>query len=299
MQRLCEGRVAIVTGAGRGLGREYALMLAAHGARVLVNDLGSRADGTGKDTSPAQEVVDEIRSAGGEAAVNHDDVSDMEGAHRMVRQAIDAFGGLDVLINNAGILRDRMLVNMTEEEWDSVIKVHMKGTFAPTRHAVDYWREKVKAAGSPVNARIINTTSPSGLYGNVGQTNYAAAKMGICAMTIVESRELQRYGITVNAIAPRAQTRLTEGLRELTPEQIERRHPRFVASIVVWLASAESRAITGRVFEAGNGVLAVAESWRRGPCVEPTADPTAIGPIATALVAAARRNVDMDSQEIG
>lgn len=298
MQRLCEGRVAVVTGAGRGLGREYALMLAEHGAKVLVNDLGAAADGTGKDASPAQQVVEAIHAAGGEAAVNHDDVSDWVGAKRMIDQAIGTFGKLDVLINNAGILRDRMLVNMTEAEWDAVIKVHLKGTFAPSRHAVTYWRELVKTRGGPVGARIINTTSVSGIYGNVGQANYGAAKMGIAALTIIASRELQRYGVTVNAIAPRAQTRLTENLRELTEEELQRRDPRWVAPIVVWLSSAESDHVSGRVFEAGNGVLAIAEGWRRGPSADPVSEPTEIGPVITRLVKDAKGNVDMDSREI-
>jgi NAD(P)-dependent dehydrogenase (short-subunit alcohol dehydrogenase family) len=273
-------------------------MLAEHGAKVLVNDLGSAADGSGSDASPAQEVVAAIRAAGGEAAVNHDDVSDWNGAKRMIDQAVETFGSLDVLINNAGILRDRMLVNMSEAEWDCVIKVHLKGTFAPSRHAVAYWRDQTKARGGPVDARIINTTSPSGLFGNLGQTNYGAAKMGIAGMTIIAARELRRYGVTVNAISPRAQTRLTEGLRQLTEEQLRQRDPRWVAPIVVWLASAESKHINGRVFEAGNGVLAVAESWRRGPSAEPVADPVSIGPVVTKLVAAARTNVDMDSRDV-
>jgi NAD(P)-dependent dehydrogenase (short-subunit alcohol dehydrogenase family) len=298
MSRLCEGRVAVVTGAGRGLGREYALMLAEHGAKVLVNDIGAAADGTGCDVSPAQEVVDAIRAAGGEAAVNHDDISDWEGAKRMIDQAVQTFGTLDVLINNAGILRDRMMVNMVEEEWDSVIKVHLKGTFAPSRHAAVYWREQAKLRNAPVGARIINTTSVSGIYGNAGQSNYGAAKMGIAALTIITSRELRRYGVTVNAIAPRAQTRLTENLRKLTEEEIRRRDPRWVAPIVIWLASQESGHVNGRIFEAGNGVLAIAEGWRRGPSAEPIADPTGIGPIVTGMVKAAKGNVDMDSREV-
>ena len=221
MAKLCEGRVCIVTGAGGGIGREHALLLAAHGAKVVVNDLGGSMDGEGASTGPAQAVAEEIIAAGGEAVANTDDVSSWDGAERMVQQAIDTFGGLDVLVNNAGILRDRMLVNMDEAEWDAVIKVHLKGTFAPARHAAAYWRDRSKA-GEEVDARIINTTSVSGIYGNPGQTNYGAAKMGIAAFTIIAAQELQRYGVTVNAIAPGALTRMTEGLggfKQPTPEQ--------------------------------------------------------------------------------
>src|SRR5262244_164239 len=189
MAKLCEGRIAIVTGAGRGIGREHALSLAAHGARVVVNDLGGARDGSGASAGPAEEVVATIRSAGGEAVVNADDVSDWGGAERLVRQAVDTFGGLDVLVNNAGILRDRMLVNMTEAEWDAVIKVHLKGTFGPAHHATAYWRDRAKK-GENVQARLINTTSVSGIYGNAGQTNYGAAKAGIAAFTIIAAREL-------------------------------------------------------------------------------------------------------------
>jgi len=208
----CEDRVVIVTGAGRGIGREHALMLAAHGARVIVNDLGGSRDGTGADQGPAAEFVSEIRAAGGEAIANADDVSDFGAAKCMIEQAVDEFGRLDAVVNNAGILRDRMLVNMEEAEWDAVIQVHLKGTFAPSRHAAAYWRERSKA-GQPVDARIINTSSVSGIYGNPGQTNYGAAKMGIAAFTIIAARELARYGVTVNAVAPGALTRMTEDLR--------------------------------------------------------------------------------------
>ena len=185
MARLCEGRVALVTGAARGVGREHALGLAKHGAKVVVNDLGARVDGSGADTTPAQAVVDEIKALGGEAIVNGDDVSSWTGAKNMIDQTVDAFGTIDVVVNNAGILRDRMLVNMTEDEWDAVIQVHLKGTFAPSRHAAAYWRQLSKDKGEKVNARIINTSSTSGLYGNIGQTNYGAAKAGIAAFTII------------------------------------------------------------------------------------------------------------------
>jgi NAD(P)-dependent dehydrogenase (short-subunit alcohol dehydrogenase family) len=298
MTRLCEGRVAIVTGAGRGVGREYALMLAAHGAKVLVNDLGSSADGTGQDLSPAAQVVAEIRAAGGEAIANGDDVSDWDGAKQMIDQAIESFGTLDAVINNAGILRDRMLVNMSEAEWDAVIKVHLKGTFAPARHAAAYWRDRQKATGQPVNARLINTTSVSGIYGNQGQSNYGAAKAGIASFTVIAARELKRYGITVNAISPSAQTRMTEGLRELTEEQRKQRDPRWVAPIATWLVSEQSSRVTGRVFQAGNGILAVAEGWRRGPTIDQIDDPAKLGPIVADLVSRARLNAGMNGLDL-
>jgi NAD(P)-dependent dehydrogenase (short-subunit alcohol dehydrogenase family) len=299
MTAFCEDRVAIVTGAGRGIGKEHALMLAAHGAKVVVNDLGGARDGTGADVGPAQEVVAEIRAAGGEAVANGDDVSDFAAARRMVEQAVDEFGRLDVLVNNAGILRDRMLVNMDEQEWDAVIQVHLKGTFAPSRHAAAYWRERSKA-GEPVDARIINTTSVSGIYGNPGQTNYGAAKMGIAAFTIIAARELARYGVTVNGVAPGALTRLTEdlGMGQASEERKERMHPRWIAPIVTWLASADSRGVSGRIFEASGQMLAVAEGWHRGPSVEPILDPTQLGPIVTDLVKRARKNAGMNGQDM-
>ena len=211
MSGLCEGRVAIVTGAGRGIGREHALSLARQGAKVVVNDLGGNVDGSGGDISPAQQVVNEIIGMGGEAIANGDNVADWEGAQRMINTAIETFGDLHALVNNAGILRDRVLANMTEEEWDSVINVHLKGTFAPSRWAVAYWRERAKA-GEPVSGRIVNTTSVSGIYGNPGQANYGAAKAGIAAFTNIVALEVARYGVTVNAVGPVALTRMTEGL---------------------------------------------------------------------------------------
>jgi len=295
--KLCEGRVAIVTGAGRGLGREHALMLAAEGAKVVVNDIGASADGTGRDASLASSVVAAIRDAGGAAAVNGDDIADWNGAKHLIDHAVSEFGRLDVLVNNAGILRDRMLVNMTEAEWDAVIAVHLKGSFAATHHAAAYWRDRSKAEGAPVDARIINTSSSSGLFGNPGQANYGAAKAGTAALTVIAARELRRYGITVNAIMPHAQTRMTEGLRSHSPEALARRDPRFVAPIVVWLASAQSREVTGRVFEAGGGILAVMEGWHRGPSVDQVADPALLGPIVNDLVARARRNAGMDGKD--
>jgi len=299
MEKLCEGRVAIVTGAGRGIGREYALMLAAHGAKVVVNDLGGARDGTGASSGPAQDVVDEIRKAGGEASLNGADVSDFADASQMIAQAIQSYGRLDVLVNNAGILRDRMLVNMTEAEWDAVIKVHLKGTFAPAHHAAAYWRDRAKR-GEQVDARIINTTSVSGIYGNAGQTNYGAAKAGIAAFTIIAARELGRYGITVNAIAPGALTRLTEdlGMGRGTDEEKARLHPRWIAPIVTWLASTRSSHVTGRVFEASGEVLGVAEGWHRGPTVDPVSDPNEIGPIVDELVRVARKNAGMNGRDL-
>lgn len=290
---ICEGRVAIVTGGGRGLGRAYALMLASQGAKVLVNDLGSSASGMGEDQTPAEEVVSTIRAAGGQAEINTSDVADWDGAQSMIQQAVETFGGLDILINNAGILRDRMLVNMTEQDWDSVIRVHLKGTFAPLHHAANYWRLQQKA-GKPVDARIINTTSHSALFANIGQTNYAAAKAGIATMTVVAARELSRYGVTANAIAPRAQTRMTEGLREYTEEQVERRSPEWIAALVTWLASPESKDISGRVFEAWGYGYAVMESWQHGPQSEAARDPAVLGPRIEQIVRDARNNAGID-----
>ncbi len=290
---ICEGRVAIVTGGGRGLGRAYALMLASQGAKVLVNDLGSSASGMGEDQTPAEEVVSTIRAAGGQAEINTSDVADWAGAQSMIQQAVETFGGLDILINNAGILRDRMLVNMTEQDWDSVIRVHLKGTFAPLHHAANYWRLQQKS-GKPVDARIINTTSHSALFANIGQTNYAAAKAGIATMTVVAARELSRYGVTANAIAPRAQTRMTEGLREYTEEQVERRSPEWIAALVTWLASPESKDISGRVFEAWGYGYAVMESWQHGPQSEAARDPAVLGPRIEQIVRDARNNAGID-----
>jgi len=299
MAKLCEGRVVIVTGAGRGIGREHALMLAAHGARVVVNDLGGARDGTGASSIPAGEVVAEIRAAGGEAVANADDVSDWQGAERLIRHGVDAFGGLDVLVNNAGILRDRMLVNMAEAEWDAVIKVHLKGTFAPSHFAAAYWRDRSKASGKGVNARIINTTSVSGIYGNAGQTNYGAAKAGIAAFTIIAARELGRYGITVNAVAPGAITRMTEDLGMAEGSEAERAalHPRWIAPIVTWLASAGANDVTGRVFEASGQVFGIAEGWHRGPVAAPIDDPTKLGPVVADLLPRARKNAGMNGQD--
>ena len=294
--RLCEGRVAIVTGGGRGIGREYCLMLAAEGAKVVVNDLGASPTGEGGSSGPAHDVVAEIKAAGGEAIANGGDVSNWDDAKEMVEQAVSTFGKLDILINNAGILRDRMLINMTEAEWDSVIKVHLKGTFALSHHAAQHWRDRSKASNVPIHARLINTTSASGLYGNVGQCNYGAAKMGIASFTIIASRELSRYGVTVNAIAPNASTRLTENL--LKKERISVLQPSWIAPIAVWLASERSSGVTGRVFEASGELLAVAETWHRGPMTGPVADPKLLDSIVADLVSRARPNAGINGKDL-
>jgi NAD(P)-dependent dehydrogenase (short-subunit alcohol dehydrogenase family) len=298
MARLCEGRVAVVTGGARGIGREHSLSLARHGAKVVVNDLGGNIDGSGGDMSAALQVVDEIKAMGGEAVANGDDVSSWDGAKRLIDTAVEAFGDLHVVINNAGILRDRMLTNMTEDEWDAVIKVHLKGTFAPARHAAAYWREQHKA-GKPVSGRIINTTSVSGIYGNPGQTNYGAAKAGIASFTIIAALELARYDVTVNAVAPVALTRMTENLSAAPANDSERdmRSPRWIAPIATWLASPEAAHVTGRVFEASGQVLAIAEGWHRGPRTKPIDDAEALGPIVEELLSKARKNAGMNGEE--
>lgn len=260
------GKVAIVTGAGRGIGREHALALARAGAKVIVNDLGGSAAGEGSDQAPAQNVVDEIVRAGGDAAANFDNVADFQGAENLVKQAIGDFGRLDVLVNNAGILRDRMIVNMTEEEWDAVVNVHLKGHFAPTRHAAAYWREQAKA-GNQINGRVINTSSPSGVFGNVGQVNYGAAKGGIATMTIILAQELGRYGVTVNCLAPNARTRMTQAtFGELSkPEQgFDPMDPANISPVVVALASDQAQGITGQCFFIYGGVINVLRPWDSG-----------------------------------
>jgi NAD(P)-dependent dehydrogenase (short-subunit alcohol dehydrogenase family) len=290
--QMCEGRTCVVTGAGRGIGREYALMLAAHGASVLVNDVGAARDGEGGDAGPAQQVVDEILSTGGRAAANTDDISSFAGAAALIEQAVDTFGNLDVLINNAGILRDRMLFSMSEQEWDAVIRVHLKGTFGPSRFAAEYWRKRAKN-GEPNNARIINTTSVAGIYANPGQTNYAAAKAGIAAFTQVAAQELSRYGVTVNAIAPGALTRLTDDL-DLPDEMRQRFDPRWVAPVVTWLASTGSTDVTGQVIEASGLVMAIAEGWHRGPSTTtPPASASDVGTVLRGLLCCARQRTTM------
>jgi NAD(P)-dependent dehydrogenase (short-subunit alcohol dehydrogenase family) len=264
----------------------------------MVNDIGARVDGTGSNGAAAAAVVDTIKGAGGAAVANAADVSDWKAAQAMIEEAVDTFGRLDVLVNNAGILRDRMLANMDEDEWDAVIKVHLKGTFAPSRHAAAYWREASKKGNGPVKARIINTTSTSGIYGNVGQTNYGAAKAGIAAFTIIAARELARYGVTVNAISPSAQTRMTEGLRELSEHERAMRDPRWVSPTVVYLASEEAQDISGRVIQAGFGRIAVCEGWRRGAEVGQVEDPEAAGSLLRQMLAKVRKNSGMDGLEL-
>jgi NAD(P)-dependent dehydrogenase (short-subunit alcohol dehydrogenase family) len=297
MAKLCEGRVVVVTGAGRGIGREHALSLARHGAHVVVNDLGGAVDGSGGDASPAQQVVKEIEALGGQAIANGDDISSFDGAQRLIKTALGTFGDLHGVVNNAGILRDRMMANMSEAEWDAVIKVHLKGTFAPSHFAAEYWRDQSKA-GQPVDGRIINTTSVSGIYGNIGQANYGAAKAGIAAFTVITALELARYGVTVNAVAPVALTRMTENLQPTPPtdEEREAQSPRWIAPIVTWLASAESKGVTGRVFEASGRSFAVAEGWVRGPSHAPVDDPTRLGPIVEELLGKARANSGLDGR---
>ena len=286
---LCEGRICIVTGAGRGIGREHALALAGQGARVVVNDVGGATDGSGSSATPAEEVVAEITTTGGQAVVNSDDISSFDGAQRLITQAIDTFGGLDVVVNNAGILRDRMLVNMSEDEWDAVMRVHLKGTFACTRWAATYWRDRVKA-GNTNDARVINTTSGSGLFGNVGQANYGAAKAGIASFTIIAADELRRYGVTVNAVSPIALTRMTEGLGlgDAAEDERDKVHPRWISPVVAWLASTQSADVTGRVFQTSGRYWAIAEGWHRGPQDTPTDDPSEVDAIMRPLLAAAR-----------
>jgi len=301
MSGICAGRVVIVTGAGRGIGRGYAIEFARQGAKVVVNDLGADVDGSGSSEGPAGEVVESIRAMGGEAVANGEDVSDWEGAQRLIDTAVKTFGGLDVLVNNAGILRDRMLVNMSIEEWDAVIKVHLRGTFAPTRWAAAYWRGRSKE-GKDNDARIINTTSSSGIYGNPGQSNYGAAKAGIAGFTVITAMELGRYGVTVNAIAPGAFTRMTENLsrwaagEELKPEEFDPRSPDNIAPLVVWLASAEAAGITGRVFNVAGGRISVAEGWVAGPEADKDGrwDPSELGKIVPDLVARAAPNAKTD-----
>jgi NAD(P)-dependent dehydrogenase (short-subunit alcohol dehydrogenase family) len=262
-----EGKVAIVTGAGRGIGREHALGLARAGARVVVNDLGATLGGEGADLSPAEQVVEEIEALGGEAVANGDDVSDFAGAGRLVTQAVERFGRLDVLVCNAGIIRDRMLVNMGEAEWDAVIAVHLKGHFAPTRHAAAHWRERVKAGEEGVRGRIVTTSSPSGVFGNVGQANYGAAKAGIAAFTVIAAQELQRYGVTVNCIAPNARTRMTEaafGEIPVPEGEFDPMDPANMTPLVVALAADEAQGITGQVFFVYGGAINALRGWSPG-----------------------------------
>ncbi|MFD9649104.1 SDR family oxidoreductase, partial [Streptomyces sp. NPDC059082] len=269
---LCNGRVVVVTGAGRGRGRAHALAFAAEGATVVVNDLGVGLDGTGGGAGPAQQVVDEITAAGGEAVAHGGDIATTDGAASLVATALDAFGRLDTLVNNAGFLRDRMLVNLGEDDWDAVMRVHLKGHFLPLRHAAAHWRAEAKAGREPV-ARVINTSSGAGLLGSVGQGNYAAAKAGIVGLTLVASAEMGRYGVQVNAIAPAARTRMTEQtfaetMAAPTGAAFDAMAPENVSPLVVWLGSAASAGVTGRVFEAEAGRITVMEGWRPGPTAD-------------------------------
>ncbi len=265
---ICDGRVVIVTGAGGGLGREHALLFAAEGASVVVNDLGVSNAGEGGSKGPAQTVVDEIKAKGGKAIANTESVSDFAAGKRMVEQAIDTFGRLDVVVNNAGFLRDRMFVSTSEAEWDAVINVHLKGHFCVSRHAGEYWRNQSKA-GTAVDGRIINTSSGAGLQGSIGQSTYSAAKGGIASLTLVQAAELGRYGVTSNAIAPAARTRMTEAIfTDMKPPQdgtFDEAHPGNVSPLVVWLGSPESRSVTGRIFEVKGGLVGVSDGWRDGP----------------------------------
>lgn len=289
---LVDGRVVIVTGAGRGIGRAHALAFAAEGARVVVNDIGVGLDGSAGD-SPAQQVVDEIVAAGGEAVTNGDDIADWDRAAGLIKTAVDTYGGFDVLVNNAGFIRDRMLANTSEDEWDAVIRVHLKGHFATLRHAAGYWRAQSKA-GKTVDARIINTSSAAGLQGSVGQGNYSAAKAGIAALTLVAAAEFGRYGVTVNAIAPAARTRMTEAVFAQTmakpDDGFDVMAPENVSPLVVWLGSVQSRDVTGTMFEVEGGLIRVAEGWAHGPQVDKGAkwDPVELGPVINELLAKSR-----------
>ena len=291
IEGICTDRVCVVTGAGGGIGRQHALVLAAQGAAVVVNDVGASLDGAGATVAAAQAVVDEIVGLGGRAAANTSDISSWTGAQEVINQAVETFGDLHVLVNNAGILRDRVLVNMTEDDWDSVIRVHLKGAFACSRWAATYWRERTKA-GVVNDARIINTTSGSGLFGTPGQSNYGAAKAGIAGLTIIASMELARYGVTVNAISPIALTRMTEGLALTQGDEAEQAKvdPRWVAVLTSWLASSQSAGVTGRVFQVSGRVWAVAQGWHRGPAAPPVDDPADVDAVIRALLADALPN---------
>jgi NAD(P)-dependent dehydrogenase (short-subunit alcohol dehydrogenase family) len=289
MSGICEGRVVIVTGAGRGLGRAHALEFARQGAKVVVNDLGVSLAGEGGGSEPAHEVVAEIEKMGGEAVANGADIADFAQAGALVKQAIDTFGGLDVVVNNAGFVRDRMFVSCTEQEWDAVIRVHLKGHFAVSNHACAYWRDQSKK-GVQVDARIINTSSGAGLQGSVGQSAYSAAKGGIATLTLVQSAELRRYGVTANAIAPSARTRMTETVfadMMKRPEQgFDVMDPANVSPLVVWLGSASSRDVTGCIFEIAGGKISVADGWRSGPEIDKGArwDPAEVGQAVAELL---------------
>jgi NAD(P)-dependent dehydrogenase (short-subunit alcohol dehydrogenase family) len=292
---ILDGKVALVTGAGRGIGREHALMMASEGAKVVVNDLGGDTSGAGADATPAQEVVAEIEAMGGEAVVNGGNVAKFDEAEAMIQQGVDTFGDINIVVNNAGILRDRMLFSMSEDDWDAVIAVHLKGTYAPSHHAAKYWRERAKA-GEDVYGRIINTASPSGIYGNVGQTNYGAAKAGIASFSVIAAQELVKYGVTVNCLAPTAWSRMTADLMggDAAPDGLaEKISPRWIAVITTWLASPEAQNVTGRVFDIRGDQLGIAEGWHLGPVATQTDDPGDLGPVVTELMSKARLNANM------
>jgi NAD(P)-dependent dehydrogenase (short-subunit alcohol dehydrogenase family) len=298
MAGICDGRVVIVTGAGRGLGRAHALEFARQGARVVVNDVGAELDGTRSSTGPAGEVVNQIRTSGGEAIANGDDISDEGGSKHLIDSAIERWGTLDVVVNNAGILRDRMIFNMSVEDFDAVIRVHLRGTWLMCHHAAVYWRDKSKD-GTTVDARIINTSSPAGLYTSMGQTNYGPAKAGIANMTVILAGELGRYGVTVNAISPGARTRMTETIRRpgtiaATPaDGFDAGDPANVSPLVVWLGSAEAKDVNGRVFNVRGGSISVAEPWHTGAEADKHDrwDPAELGPVVHDLLAKARPKV--------
>ncbi|KZO59162.1 SDR family oxidoreductase [Dietzia cinnamea] len=290
---ICDGRVVIVTGAGRGIGREHALAFAAEGAKVVVNDLGAGLDGSNVGESPAEQVVAEIKAAGGDAVVNGNDISSWEGARDLVQQAIDTFGGLDVLVNNAGFLRDKMLVGMNESDWDNVINVHLKGHYAPLRHAAEYWRAESKASRAR-QARVINTSSGAGLFGSVGQGNYATAKAGIALLTIQTAAEMKGYGVTANAIAPSARTRMTTSAGEAMAAQMaapedgsfDVMDAANISPLVVWLGSEESGDVSGRVFEVEGGKVTVCDGWQRAASEDKGAkwDPAELGSVVPRLL---------------
>jgi NAD(P)-dependent dehydrogenase (short-subunit alcohol dehydrogenase family) len=295
MPGICEGRVVIVTGAGRGLGRAHALELARQGARVVINDIGAELDGTGSSSGPAGEVVEQIRATGGQAIANGDDIADEAGSKHLIDAAIAEWGTLDGIVNNAGILRDRMIFNMDVADFDAVIRVHLRGTWLMCHHAAVYWRDKSKD-GTPVDARLINTSSPAGLYTSMGQTNYGPAKAGIANMTIILAAELGRYGVTVNAISPGARTRMTETIRRPgtiaaePADGFDTGDPANVSPLVAWLASTEARDVTGRVFNVRGGSISVAEPWHAGPQADKGQrwDSAELGPIVHDLLARAR-----------
>lgn len=268
---ICDNRTVIITGAARGLGRAYALGFAAEGANVLVNDIGTSLGGEGRDTSAADEVVAQIKAAGGNAVANYEDITDWDGAKRIVDAAIAAFGDLHVVVNNAGIVRDRMFVSATLDEWDATMHVHLRGHFCVARHAVDYWRAKQKAGTNP-DARIINTTSGAGLQGSIAQSAYSTAKGGIASLTLVQAAELGRYGITANALAPSARTRMTEQAfadkMATEGDAFDAMDPANIAPAVVWLGSVHSADVTGCVFELEGGKIMLEDGWREGPFVD-------------------------------